>query len=324
MFPFVPPDFVRWKGCCTELRNLGLPRSSGNLTGAALEDLKRAASTDLRKRIAFVVDRTNSTFWTSLAKPLKDYLTNEITKICQRQIRVLELDEYLQKSLAQIKQNLPINPVSPADLHEALAALEQPGNDAFKLERLPQTIGRVRANLQRNQASLDVAAAKAKVDEFLEDVFNPMSANGILCQMSQDNAIVSFSCNAPFVSACCLRELSTCFKAIRTNDELQKLIIDPALAQQEEETCYPGRQRIFDKMKRIAEALEKMIDMKMSRSQEDLEPQDVLASWWTKNLITEECKFGHGDNESDKGFVEPACNFVVAVMKNKFGLTMSD
>lgn len=302
-----------WRDCCEELCKLGLPRSSGELGGSALACFKAAAMSELKQRLAFAVDLSKTLFQSSVVKPMKEYLERELDRLRSVELDLVDVSNFLQDTSSILGHAVPVRNVKDEWLAQTFdALLPRSGCDEFRLQRLPLLIDKVKSNLQDNKPNLDVDGVRKQIQTLFADLFCPRKSTALNVQV--DNVGKAKLClDAEKIVGICLIELANGFKAVTTHLEFEKCIILPALVQQEKETCHQSRERVYERMSRVACALKKLFEMHGCK--EDVEAQaELLASWLPDYFRQTFCPLASGDSEIDDNFQEPACNWLTSVL----------
>ena len=313
-----------WYGCCKELEALGLPRSSGDLEGEALRQLKDAALAEVRSRLEPVVSRTRSFFQAEIAKPMQDYLFKQFGELEETAVNVLELDLHLRNASQRICQGLPLKPLPagfPTELREMMSGLlDRREESAFKLERLPGLARRLQQNLHAQMPKLEVDKARAQITEFLKKALTPEISEVLKAEAVEfPVGTVKLKVDKATVSMVCLNFLGKAFQAISTDEALEERILVPALKEQEQETCHHARERIYLHMGLCAKSLLKLMDMHQKHT--DTIEADLLQKWWPKHALGPVCVTLQGNHREHNGFREEACNPIATAMFNALLLT---
>ncbi|CAE7244321.1 MX1 [Symbiodinium microadriaticum] len=311
-----------WTGCCEELVEMGLPFTSGQLEGAALEKFKAAASHELQCRFCFVVERTHELFWSTAAKPVKDHLKQQLEAVEKQQVKLLELPMFLETACKDILSKLPLEPFAPGLLEEALTALGPREEDFFRLERLPHLIEEVKKKLQETQPRLDVKMAREGVAEVLKSVF--IEHRHLTMQVDQ-KGMVKVSFDSETLATRCLGAVAGAFQGFGSEKQFENDVILPALeaTQTVPEACLDRRRQVFARMEKCAEALEKLVKTRTSLAEsldvsgKALEPRSkVLQHWLQGEAVPSACEIVSGDSPEDQSFNSAACNFITSVLKD--------
>lgn len=302
-----------WHECCDELRARGLPRSSGQLQDQALTDFRKAATEEVKGRLSFLVDLSESLFHTSSVKPMREYLNREFERLSQVELALVNVSQFLEGTSKTLSKGIPVRDVRQDWLDRAFDALEpriEP--DSFQLQRLPNLVKHLKENLETNQPKVDVGTVRKQITRFFEELFCPRSSVWMDVVVDEfGKARLKF--NTDKIVGVCLVELANSFKAITTTGDFTKRIITPALVEQEQETCYQTRQRVFDRMSRTACALQKLIGMRGNHGDLDADGK-LLAEWWPEQCLRNGPPVSPGDSELDASFQVAACNWLVAAL----------
>ena len=209
-------------------------------------------------------------------------------------------------------------------MDKAKKALDERQDDSpFKLGRLPALKKKLSQNLEENKPRLDVDAARRSISTFLRTVLvgpSQVSEGLLSLKHEDDTGKVSVTLNAQHIVGVCLRKLSVNFTTLKSNQDLEKKVIEKAVAVQETETCHTTRQRIYKQMNRYAEALDKLVKMHCDVSSSEAPPdsKSILVRWWPEDALTVAKDDSWGDDETDNTkFKSEKCNWVQAAMKEK-------
>ncbi|CAE7335694.1 KLHL4 [Symbiodinium sp. CCMP2456] len=310
-----------WTGCCEELVEMGLPFTSGQLEGAALEKFKAAASHELMCRFGFLVERTQELFWSTAAKPVKDYLKQQLEAVEKQEVKLLELPTFLETACKDILSKLPLEPFAPGLLEEALTALGPREEDAFRLERLPRLIEEVKKKLREAQPRLDVKMAREGVGDVLQSAF---VEHRHLTMQVDEKGMVKVSVDSETLATRCLTAVAGAFQGFGSERQFETEVSLPALeaTKTAPEACLDRRRQVFARMEKCAEALEKLAKTRTSlaesldASSKALEPRSkVLQHWLQGEAVPVACAVVSGDSEEDESFNSPACNFIASILK---------
>lgn len=314
----------KWYESSQELIQLGLPCSSGALKGDALKKFQSLAVAEGHRILDFMVQEVQTAFWRDVAKPVKEYLESSLRTLSEQKVHLLELEQFLALQAEEIRKGLKLEEFSSSVVDKAKKALDERQDDSpFKLGRLPALKKKLSQNLEENKPRLDVDAARRSISTFLRTVLvgpSQVSEGLLSLKHEDDTGKVSVTLNAQHIVGVCLRKLSVNFTTLKSNQDLEKKVIEKAVAVQETETCHTTRQRIYKQMNRYAEALDKLVKMHCDVSSSEAPPdsKSILVRWWPEDALTVAKDDSWGDDETDNTkFKSEKCNWVQAAMKEK-------
>ena len=237
-----------------------------------------------------------------MAKPLKEYLETSLQRLTQQPVHLLEVERFLKTQADQMCAGLPLQQFPGDVLKKANSDLDAKGKGLpFRLGRLPNVSKALSKNLEGNKPTLDVAAAKKGISEFIKSVLvGPGPSDSLSMQGVGSYGKVRLSINVVHVVFVCLRKLSAAFKTLGSVEDLADRVIQPALAIQEKESCHVTRERLFNQMNRYAEALEKLEMMEgKALTQPDRHVVDTLVKWWPSNAKNVQYGTALGNDEEE-------------------------
>jgi len=318
-----------WTSCCEELKSLGLPRGSGELRADAVAQLLEAASEEATRRLKPLVGLAKQLFVTSSLQPLRAYLEKELGTISKSEPELVLAKAFLDDSCSALCLNLPIREVHETWLGQAFARLAE-DEKPFRLQRFPEFVKKLKGHLESNMPKLAKEAVAQDIKKHLKRVFDPtVSADMWMVSGEFDDAKATIKFNVDRIVGTCLFLLSCKYEALTTEQALNQLVVEKAIAEafastenQERETCHESRSRVLSRMCNIAKAIRRLVQMRCeSLGQSETSDADlgkVLVALWEPEVSSwrEVARQVHGDSPIDNTFVDIACNWLVSSMSS--------